>query len=430
MSGAAPAPSSADSPVAWRMLAALAVAELLGMSLWFSATAVTPSLVEAFALSASESAWLTMAVQAGFVVATLGTAMANLADVVNPRVLIGVGCLLGAVANAAALAVGSPWALIATRLATGAALAWVYPPAMKVAAGLVPHRGAASPSARSIGALTLGKAMPHLVTAIFGSAWRTPIVFTSALAVLGGLLAVTVVRDGPLLPPTSRFDARAVRRVFSVRDVRLATAGYLGHMWELYAMWAWVAAFAASSLAAAGAGAAGREASLVAFVAIASGAAGCIVAGRLADVLGKARVARLALAVSAGCCVATALVYGRHPAWLFLLVAVWGFAVVADSAQFSALVSERAPADAVGTALTLQTSMGFLLTMVTIDVLPRVAAVVGWQWAAWLLALGPIAGLRGDGAARRRDARALALAPSPYSPQPRPLIATAISALE
>ncbi|HJQ58161.1 MAG TPA: MFS transporter, partial [Vineibacter sp.] len=119
---------------------------------------------------------------------------------------------------------------------------------------------------------------------------------------------------------------------------------------------------------------------------------GCVVAGRLADTFGKARVARVALALSGACCVATTAVFGRHPAWLFLLVAVWGFAVVADSAQFSALVSERAPADAIGTALTLQTSMGFLLTMVTIDVLPRVAAVVGWQYAAWLLAFGPIAG--------------------------------------
>ena len=113
---------------------------------------------------------------------------------------------------------------------------------------------------------------------------------------------------------------------------------------------------------------------------------------RQPDVMGKARVARLALAISGLCCAATSLVYGRHPAWLFALVAVWGFAVVADSAQFSALVSERAPADAIGTALTLQTSMGFLLTMVTIDVLPRVATLVGWQYASWLLALGPIAG--------------------------------------
>jgi MFS family permease len=163
-------------------------------------------------------------------------------------------------------------------------------------------------------------------------------------------------------------------------------------MWELYAMRAWVAAFAAASLAAAGSAAPVRDAAFVAFVAIASGAAGCMVAGRLADVLGKARVARLALAASGACCVLTSLIYGRHPAWLFLLVAVWGFAVVADSAQFSALVTERAPADAIGTALTLQTSMGFLLTMVTIDALPRVATVVGWQYASWVLALGPIAG--------------------------------------
>jgi MFS family permease len=394
--------AAADSPVAWRMLAALAGAELLGMSLWFSATAVTPSLAAAFALTPSESAWLTMAVQAGFVAATLLTAVANLADVVNPRVLIGIGCLLGAAANASALLVGSPGGLIATRLATGAALAWVYPPAMKVAAGWFRlRRGFAL--GMLVGALTLGKAMPHLVTALFGAEWRTPILSTSALAVAGALLAVGIVRDGPLLPPTSRFDARAVGRVFAVRGVRLATAGYLGHMWELYAMWAWVAAFAAASLAAAGSDDPARDAAFVAFVAIGSGAAGCMVAGRLADGLGKARVARLALAASGACCLATAAVYGRHPAWLFLLVAVWGFAVVADSAQFSALVSEHAPPDAIGTALTLQTSIGFLLTMVTIDALPRVAAVVGWQWAAWLLALGPLAGWI---AMRPLDARA------------------------
>jgi MFS family permease len=396
------AESSADSPAAWRMLAALAVAELLGMSLWFSATAVAPSLAEAFALSGSESAWLTMAVQAGFVAATLVTAVANLADVINPRVLIGVGCLLGAAANASALMVASPWTLIATRLATGAALAWVYPPAMKVAAGWFRlRRGFAL--GMLIGALTLGKAMPHLVTALFGADWRTPILVTSALALAGAVVAVWIVRDGPLLPPTSRFDARAVRRVFAVREVRLATAGYLGHMWELYAMWAWVAAFAATSLAAAGSSDPRRDAALTAFVAIGSGALGCMVAGRLADGLGKARVARLALAASGACCLATALVYGRHPAWLFVLVAVWGFAVVADSAQFSALVSEHAPAEAVGTALTLQTSMGFLLTMATIDALPRVAALVGWQYASWMLALGPLAGWM---AMRSLDARA------------------------
>jgi MFS family permease len=382
---------SPDSAAAWAMLCALALAELLGMSLWFSATAVTPSLADAFELSPSQGAWLTIAVQAGFVAGTLGTAIANLADVVNPRVLIAAGCVAGATANAAAFVVGTPWGLITTRLLTGAALAWVYPPAMKVAASWFrTQRGVALGAL--IGALTLGTAMPHLITTLFGSSWRMPIAITSALALLGAILTVAVVRDGPLLPATSRFDARAVRRVFAVRDVRLATAGYLGHMWELYAMWAWVATFAAASLAAAGSTAPGRDAALIAFVAIASGAAGCLAAGRLADTLGKARVARLALATSGACCLATTVVYGQPAPWLFALVSVWGFAVVADSAQFSALVSERAPQDAVGTALTLQTSLGFLLTMTTIDALPRVAALVGWQWASWLLALGPLAG--------------------------------------
>jgi MFS family permease len=390
------APSTDDAPVdgtaAWRMLAALATAELLGMSLWFSATAVTPSLVEAFHLTSDESSWLTMAVQGGFVVGTLVTAIANLADVVPARRLMGLGCLAGAGANAAALWVASPTALIVTRLVTGLALAWVYPPAMKIAAGWFRARRGLALGAL-VGALTLGKATPHLVTALFGGAWRLSMAFTSALAVAGAVVALGVVRDGPLALTAARFDFGAIRRIVAVREVRLVTLGYLGHMWELYAMWAWVAAFAAASLTAAGASSPGRMAALVAFVAIGSGALGCVMAGRLADTLGKARVARAAMAVSAVCALATALVFGRHPAWLFALVVVWGFSVVADSAQFSALVSERAPADAVGTALTLQTSLGFLITMVTIDLMPRLAEAVSWQWASWLLALGPLAGV-------------------------------------
>ena len=374
------------------MLAALALAELLGMSLWFSANAVAPGLAMAFSLSSTQTAWLTMAVQAGFVVGTLVTAVSNVADLVNPRVLMGVGCVAGAAANAAALWVASPSALIVTRALTGASLAWVYPPAMKIAAGWFrARRGFALGGL--VGALTLGKAMPYLVTAIGGGTWRTPIVLTSLLSVAGGVVAIAIVRDGPLVAPTSRFDPRAIGRVFSVRDVRLVTLGYLGHMWELYAMWAWVAAFAAASLAASGVSDAARAAAAVAFVAIGSGALGCVMAGRMADALGKARVARAAMVASGLCCLATSAAYGRHPAWLVLLVAVWGFAIVADSAQFSALVSERAPADAIGTALMLQTSLGFLLTMASIDLLPRAASLVGWQWAAWILAVGPLAGI-------------------------------------
>lgn len=381
-----------DHAPAWRMLAALAAAELLGMSLWFSATAVTASLANAFRLTPDETSWLTMAVQGGFVAGTFLTAALNVADVVPARRLMGLGAAAGAVANAGALVVTSPAALIATRLLTGVALAWVYPPAMKIVAGWFRQRRGLALGA-IVGALTLGKAMPHLVTALFGGEWRTSLLFTSGLALAGAAIALGIVRDGPLAVTTARFDLGALRRIAAVRDVRRVTLGYLGHMWELYAMWAWVGVFAASSLSASGVAAPGRLAALVAFVAIGSGALGCVVAGRLADLVGRGRVARAAMAVSAACALATPLVHGRPPAWLFVLVFVWGFAVVADSAQFSALVSERAPAGAVGTALTLQTSLGFLLTMVTIDVTPRIAAAAGWQWGCVWLALGPIAGI-------------------------------------
>ena len=393
--------SAVDAAPAWRMLGWLAAAELLGMSLWFSATAVTPSLVQAFHLSAGESAWLTMAVQGGFVIGTLVTAVANLADVFPAKRLMGAGCIAGAMANTAALLAVSPLTLIATRVLTGAALAWVYPPAMKLVAGWFRrHRGVAL--GVLVGALTLGKATPHLLTALFGGDWRTAMTFTSVLALGGAVVALGVVRDGPLAVTAARFDLGAIRRIVTVREVRLVTLGYLGHMWELYAMWAWVGAFAAASLAASGMSDVTRPAALVAFIAIGTGAVGCVLAGRLADLIGRARIARASMVVSAACALGTAFVYGRHPAWLVLLVAVWGFSVVADSAQFSALVSEHAPADAVGTALTLQTSLGFLLTMVTIDALPRVADAAGWQWACVLLALGPIFGTMAMGRLSRR----------------------------
>jgi MFS family permease len=374
------------------MLALLAVAEFLGMSLWFSATAVTPALALEFGMSKTEAAWLTMAVQAGFVVGTLGSASANLADVLNARVLMLLGCLAAAAANAAVLVAPGALSVILLRLGTGAALACVYPPGMKLAAGWFrDNRGLAL--GILIGALTLGKAFPHLLTALYGQAWREPMLLTSGLAVAGGILVVGFVRDGPYVTATSPFDPRAIRRIMQNRGARLATFGYLGHMWELYAMWTWIAVLATASFAAAGMiGASGRG-SLVAFLAIGSGTLGCALAGWLADRLGRARVAIWAMWTSAACAALTALVFGRHPAWFFLLAMIWGFAVVADSAQFSALVSEHAPPDHIGTALTLQTCLGFLLTMVTIELLPRLADSVGWQFAALLLVPGPLLGI-------------------------------------
>ena len=375
----------------WRMLAVVSLAQFLGMTLWFSATAVTPLLITEFNFSPGHAAWLTMAVQAGFVAGTLLSALTNVADVLNARVLMFIGSLVGACANAAVLVAPGATAVIALRFVTGAALALVYPPAMKIAAGWF-RDGRGFALGLLIGALTLGKAFPHLLTALFGDEWREPMLLASGLALIGGALVVLLVRDGPFVAPTAPFDPHAIRKVLASRGARLATLGYLGHMWELYAMWTWVAVFAAASFTASGVAGAASAGSIAAFVAIGSGAVGCALAGFVADRIGRARVAMWAMLCSAGCAALTLVVYGRAPWMLYALIMLWGFSVVADSAQFSALVSEHAPRDHVGTALTLQTCVGFLLTMVTIELLPRVATGIGWQFASLLLVPGPVLG--------------------------------------
>jgi MFS family permease len=375
------------------MLVLLAAAEFLGMTAWFSATAATPALIDEFKLDSGGASWLTMAVQAGFVAGTLVSAVANLPDVLNPRRLFAVGCVIAAIANALVTRAGDATTAIAMRMLTGAALACVYPPGMKIAAGWFAERRALALGV-IVGALTAGKAFPHLLQALLGDAgWRLPMLIASGLTVIAGLIVITVVRDGPYVSATSRFDPHAVTRIFTTRGAREATFGYLGHMWELYAMWTWIAAFCVASLVAAGASDPAHEGSFVAFIAIVSGTVGCVAAGYLGDRVGKARVAAAAMVLSAICCALTPLVFGAPTAVLVALVAVWGFAVVADSAQFSALVAQYSDRDYVGTALTVQTCLGFLLTTVTIRLTPEIAAAVGWKWAFLFLVPGPAVGL-------------------------------------
>ena len=375
------------------MLAVLATAEFLGMTAWFSATAATPALIAEFQLDAGGASWLTMAVQVGFVAGTIVSALANLPDILNPRRLFAIGCIVAAAANAMVTQAGDPATAIAMRLLTGAALACVYPPGMKIAASwFLERRGLAL--GVLVGALTAGKAFPHLLQALIGDAgWRTPVLVASVLTLLAGALVAAVVRDGPHVPATSAFDLHAVLRLFTTPGARQATLGYLGHMWELYAMWTWVAAFATASLAAAGSGDPSRGGSAVAFTAIVSGTIGCVLAGWLGDRAGKARIAAGAMVVSGVCCALTPFVYGAPAVVLVALVSVWGFAVVADSAQFSALVAEHSERDHVGTALTMQTCLGFLLTIVTIRLTPVLAEAVGWRWAFLFLIPGPVSGV-------------------------------------
>jgi len=371
-----------------RMLLRVAAAELLGMTLWFSATAAAPAVAREFAMADSARDWLTIAVQAGFVAGTLLTAMTNLADAIAPRRLFAAGCLAGAALNLAVVAAPSSALMIALRFGTGAALAWVYPPGMKIAAGWFRERRGTALGV-IVAAVGLGSALPHLLVYLgAGLPWRLVVGASSLLAAAGAVIITLTVSDGPFVTASAPFDRQALRVVLASRGARLATLGYLGHMWELYAMWTWIAAFAAASLGPVRS----SVGSLVAFIAIATGSAGCVMAGRWADRWGKAKVAGLSMVASAACCIVSPLVFSAGLVPLMMLTVFWGFTVVADSAQFSALLTDFTPRTHVGTALTLQTSAGFLLTMVSMRLVPHLSAVHGWQWAFLVLAPGPLLG--------------------------------------
>jgi len=358
-------------------LAWLSVAMFLGMTLWFSATAANTAIVREFQLTSGEAAWLTMAVQGGFVVGTLISALLTLPDVVNPRRLFAIGCGVGAAANAGLVLAPGLVVLVVLRGVTGAALACVYPPGMKVAAGWFEQRRGTALGVL-VGALTVGSAFPHLLAALSASIpWRVLMLWASALAVAGGAIVANFVGDGPYVTRSARFEPSAAATVFLDPPSRAAMVGYLGHMWELYAVWTWIATVTGSA---------------VAFVTIASGALGSAAAGVYADRLGQARIARWAMIVSAICCVVSPWLLRASIVVVLPFVIVWGVAVVADSAQLSALVARFSPRDHVGTALTVQTCAGFLLTMVSIRLLPIVADRTGWTWAFVALAPGPIIG--------------------------------------
>jgi len=375
----------------WRVLALVAAAELMGMSLWFSASAVAPALKAEWRLGDAAAGWLTLAVQLGFVAGTLTSAFGNLPDVFATQRLFAVSALFGALANAgvAVVAQGAVSA-VTLRFLTGFFLAGVYPPGMKIMAGWF-RKGRGLSLGVLVGALTVGKAFPYLVNAVGGTSWRASVLAVSALAAAGGAIVLLFVPDGPFAAPAARFDPSQIGRVFRNRGVRLADFGYFGHMWELYAMWTWIPVFLRASLALRGEPS--RLAEAASFLVIGSGAAGCVAGGFLGDRVGRTAVTSWAMAISGACCLGIGFLLGAPPALVLAVCAVWGASVVADSAQFSACVTELSDPRYMGTALTIQTCLGFLLTMASIALVGVVERTVGWSWAFALLAPGPFLGV-------------------------------------
>lgn len=390
---AAQAPVTISRSLKVRSITLLIVAEILAMSLWFVSAAILGDMSREANLSAGAQAALSSAVQAGFVIGAILSAILGIADRYEPRLVFAFFCIVAAIANALLLVVepGSV-AAIALRAITGAALAGVYPVGMKIAVGWgQKDRGLLV--GLLVGGLTLGSASPHLLAYFGGADWRSTVLAASALAVIAALF-VLAVRNGPFHTKAAKFNPNAITQAWTNRAIRRAYGGYLGHMWELYAMWSWIGVALAISFSHQMADdAAAQFAKLMAFIIIAAGALSCGIAGWVADRIGKAELTIIAMAVSGISALLFAFTFGGN-VWVTVAVSIiWGIAIIPDSAQFSVLVADHAQGDQAGSLLTFQTALGFALTIVTVQLAPVVADIVGWPVMMGLLALGPAFGI-------------------------------------
>ncbi|WP_343504671.1 MFS transporter [Alloyangia pacifica] len=394
------------APGRWSMLALICLGVVGVLCTWFSATAIIPELVSDWQLSPTQAAWLTNAVQLGFVVGALGSSLVNLPDILPMKRLMTGAAIIAALANAALL-VSDPTTAILARFITGIALAGVYPPALKLMSTWF-SRGRGLALGFLIGALTLGSSMPHLIRALTtGINWQAVVWGTSGAALASAILFAGTLREGPYGFGRAAFDPRQSLAVFRNRPLMLANLGYFGHMWELYAMWAWFLAFAAAAQESGLAPFPFGTASMLSFVVVASGVIGSLLGGWLSDRIGRCLTCAGMMIVSGACAALIGFAFDGPTLLLAALALIWGVSVVGDSAQFSAAVTELSEPHFVGTALALQLGIGFALTVVAIWLLPIFASAIGgWHWAFLMLLPGPVIGALSMLALRRDPASA------------------------
>jgi len=387
-----------------RSLTVLAVCEVLGMALWFSASAVVPVLKAEYGISGGQAATLSSSVALGFVVGTLLSAIFGLADRVDLRAFFMVSGLVGAAANAAAVLL-APTAIgfVVLRFIVGATIAGIYPVGIRMAA-----TWAVADLGLLVGLLvaasTLGNASAFLLAAFGDVDWRAVMLGASGLATISAGL-ILLFRLGPRMRQVTVFRAKYVLDAWRERPLRLANLGYYGHMWELYAMWAWVTAFLQASFQATPTVTeASFWAKLGAFATIGFGAIGCLAGGVLADRVGRTSLTIGAMLLSGSCALLAGFLFGGPPWLLAAFCVFWGITAIADSAQFSASVVELSDPERIGTMVTVQICVGFLLTMVSIHLVPPIDAAVGWRWAFAFLAVGPFLGAWAMYALRRDPA--------------------------